>query len=62
MGRTSAAVKNKYNKKAYDQLNIFVKKGEKEVVKAQAESRGLSLNGYINQIIAEDMAKEQTKN
>ncbi|MCR5143046.1 MAG: antitoxin [Ruminococcus sp.] len=59
MGKTSTASKNKYNAKAYDQLRIIVKKGEKEQIKAHAERQGLSLNGYVNKLIKDDMQKEQ---
>ncbi len=59
MGKTSTASKNKYNAKAYDQLRIVVKKGEKERIKAHAEGQGLSLNGYINKLIKDDMQKKQ---
>ena len=55
MGKTSTASKNKYNAKAYDQLRILVKKGQKEVIKSHAESNGMSLNGYINKLIDDDM-------
>lgn len=55
MGKTSTASKNKYNEKAYDQLRVVVKKGQKDVIKAHAESLGLSLNAYINKLISEDM-------
>lgn len=58
MGKTSAAVKNRYNEKAYDRINLVVPKGQKEVIKAHAESKGESLNGYINRIINEDIKKE----
>ena len=49
----------KYNAKAYDQIKIVVKKGEKDIIKAYAESQGMSLNGFINQAIKEAM--EQNK-
>ena len=55
MGKASTASKNKYNEKAYDRVNLTMKKGYKEKVKAHAEAQGLSLNGYINKLIAEDM-------
>lgn len=58
MGKTSTASKNKYNAKAYDQLRVNVKKGERDKIKAHAERQGLSLNGYINKLIAEDMSRE----
>jgi predicted HicB family RNase H-like nuclease len=45
----------KYNEKAYDRVALTVPKGQKERIKAHAESQGLSLNGYINKLIAEDM-------
>ena len=46
---------DKYNKKAYDRFLVTVKKGQQEIIKAHAESLGLSLNAYINKLIAEDM-------
>ena len=51
---TNKAVQ-KYNKKAYDDLRIRVRKGEAEAIKAHAQANGESLNGYINRLIAEDM-------
>lgn len=45
----------KYNAKAYDQIKVIVKKGQREVIKAHAESKGMSLNGYINKLIEQDM-------
>ena len=55
MGKTSTQSKNKYNTKTYDQLRIIVKKGQKNVIKQYAESKGMSLNGYINSLIEADM-------
>lgn len=60
MGKTSTASKNRYNEKAYDQLRVIVKKGQKDLIKSHAESLGLSLNAYINKLIAEDMGEELT--
>lgn len=57
MGKTSAAVKNRWNEKAYDRITLTVPKGEKESVRAHAEANGESVNGYINRLIAEDMKK-----
>lgn len=52
----------RYNKKAYDDLRIRVKKGDGDKIKAYAESQGMSLNGYINKLIEADMKKsEQSK-
>ena len=55
MGKTSTQSKNKYNSKTYDQLRIVVKKGQKDVIKQYAESKGMSMNGYINNLIEADM-------
>ena len=51
MGKTSAAVKNRYAAKAYDRINLIVKKGEKDRLKAHAEQQGETLNGFINRAI-----------
>lgn len=61
MGKTSTAAKNKYNEKAYDRVNLTMPKGQKEVVRQFAESKGLSLNGYINKLISEDMNGSQSE-
>ena len=58
MSKTSAAVKNRWNDKAYDRINLTVPKGEKDKIKAHAEANGESVNGYINRLIAEDMKKK----
>lgn len=45
----------KYSAKTYDQIKVLVKKGEREEIKNYAESQGMSLNGYINKLIKDDM-------
>jgi len=55
---TSSAVKRKYNAKAYDQINLTVKKGEKEELQAHAAEQGESLNGFINRAIHETMERD----
>lgn len=49
----------KYVAKAYDQISVKIPKGEREQVKAYAESKGMSLNGYIVDLIKKDMEKSQ---
>lgn len=46
MGKTSSAVKNRYNAKAYDQLPIRIPKGQKATVEAAAREAGESVNQY----------------
>lgn len=50
---------NKYQAKAYDRMNLLVKKGEREKIKAYAESKGLSLNAYVTGLIYKDMGVEK---
>ena len=49
---------NKYNTKAYDRINIAVPKGEKETIKTHANSKGESLNGFINRAIHETIERD----
>lgn len=50
----------KYSKKAYDSTLIRVKKGQLQQIQAYAETQGMSLNGYINKLIADDMGEALT--
>ena len=60
-GKTSTASKRLYNEKAYDRISLVVKKGRREELKAYAESKGMSINGYINKLIDEDMKRRCKK-
>ncbi|WP_291246607.1 antitoxin [Fournierella sp.] len=55
-GKTSSAAKNRYNAKAYDQIPLRVKKGQKEIIQKRAEQLNKSVNGYITDLIEEDLA------
>lgn len=46
---------NKWIEKAYDRINLTVPKGQKEVIKAHAEARGESVNGFIGRAIVNQM-------
>lgn len=48
----------KYNAKAYDQVKVLVKKGEREQLKTHAERQGESLNGFINRAIKETIERD----
>ena len=58
MGTARTRANNKYNAKAYDRVNLVVNKGQKDVIKAHADSAGESLNGFINRAIAETMQRD----
>ena len=45
--KTSAAVKNRYNEKAYDRITIVVPKGQKSTVEEAAKKDGDSVNQYV---------------
>ncbi|MBR5792381.1 MAG: antitoxin [Ruminiclostridium sp.] len=59
MGRTSSAVKDKWNAKTYDEIKIRVPKGEKENVQAHASSRGESVNAFINRAINNQIERDK---
>ena len=59
MGRTSSAVKDRYNAKAYDEMKVRVVKGNKERIQAHAEAQGESLNAFINRAITETINKRR---
>lgn len=58
MSQTKASAK--YNAKAYEEIKLRVKKGQKDQIAEYAAARGLSLNGYINKLIADDMGTALT--
>ena len=62
MGKTSAAVKNRYAAKVYDRINLTVKKGQKNIIQAHAEQQGESINAFINRAIDETISNDATKN
>ena len=49
-----------YIAKAYDRIELKVKKGRKDLIKAHAESKGESINGFVNRAINETMEREKS--
>ena len=49
----------RYNKKAYDRINIIVKKGQREIIKDFAASQGKSLNRFILDAVEAEMNKHK---
>ena len=49
---------NKYMAANYDRINLTVLKGRKDIIKAHAESKGESVNAFINRAIDETMDRE----
>lgn len=52
--------KNDFIKETYDRVNLTIPKGKKAIVTEYSKSRGLSLNAYINKLIADDMGEALT--
>ncbi len=48
----------RYNKKAYDRIDVVVKKGQRQIIKDFAASQGKSLNRFICDAIEAQMKKE----
>ena len=49
----------RYNKKAYDRIEIFVRKGKKQVIKEFDQKQGKSTNKFINEAIEKAMAEQE---
>ena len=45
----------RYNKKAYDRINIIVKKGQRDIIKQYAAKQGKSLNRFVLEAIEKEM-------
>ena len=53
-----AAYQNKWQSENCDRINLVVKKGEKDRLKAHASGRGESLNAFIVRAIRETLERE----
>ena len=60
MAYTQASNKavQKYNKKAYDDLRIRVKKGNGEIIKSHAAQMGESINAFVTRAIDETIERD----
>ncbi len=56
-GKASTRAKNKYNAANYERIALVVPKGKKAKIKAYADSKGESINGFVNRAI--DKAMEE---
>lgn len=50
---------NKYMKENYDEIKVRTDKGKKEKIKVHAESRGESVNSFINRAIDEQLQRDK---
>ena len=49
---------NKYMAANYDRINLTVAKGQRDTIKAHAETRSESVNGFINRAIQETIERD----
>lgn len=49
----------KYMANNYDEIKVRVSKGRKEEIKAHAESKGESLNGFVNRAISQTIESDK---
>ena len=49
----------KYNAANYDRIELRVDKGRKDIIKAHAEGRGESVNGFISRAIENQMERDK---
>lgn len=61
MGTARTKANNKWNAKAYDRVNLVLKKDTsptKDEVQAAADAEGVSLNAYIVAAISQQLSKD----
>ncbi|MCI9367619.1 MAG: antitoxin [Oscillospiraceae bacterium] len=49
----------RYNKKAYDRIDLVVPKGKRKIIKEFARNKGVSTNKFINEAIDKAMSDSQ---
>ena len=59
MGNAATRAKNKYNAENYERISLSVPKGDKDKIKAHAESMGESVNGFINRAIENQIERDK---
>lgn len=57
VSKKQQACVNRYIGKAYDRINLTVPKGDKDIIKARADSLGKSVNAYIHDLIENDLKR-----
>ena len=58
VSKKQQACVNKYMRDHYDRINYVVEQGKKEIIKAAAARRGVSVNAYINAAVDAALAKD----
>ena len=61
MGKTSSAVKDAWNRKAYDMLSLRVPIGRLDDVRKTAEQNGETVNGMINRLLMREVGMTEAE-
>jgi uncharacterized protein (DUF1778 family) len=59
--KTKAQSVNEYAKRNYDDIRLQVKKGDKEILRTHAESKGESLSAFIKRAVYATMEIDKTE-
>lgn len=51
---------SKYKSKVYDKIELRVRKGNRDIIKARAEKLGMSVNEYLNDLITRDLEQSES--
>ena len=57
----STKYKNNFDRENYDRISVNVAKGQREIIKAYAESHGESINAFVARAIWEQMKRDQAQ-
>ena len=55
MSKTSSKVRNKWNAKNYDRLNLTIPKGWAEILKQFCAERGRTVNATVTEVIRAEL-------
>lgn len=63
MGKTSNTVKDRWNRQNYEEIKVRLPRGRKADITAHAQSKGLSVNGLVGELLRADlnMTEEEWK-
>lgn len=60
-GYNKIVYNNEFINKNYDRVNLTMPKGKKEIIKNHAQTKGESVNSFINRAIDETMENDNLK-
>ncbi|MEE0401872.1 MAG: hypothetical protein UDN39_07980 [Christensenellales bacterium] len=55
MGKTSNTVKDRWNRQNYEEVKVRLPRGRKADITAHAQSKGLSVNGLVGELLRADL-------